>query len=123
MSKPSHHFWVYIGTKTSPPGNSKGIYRYLLDDDSGAILQQGVAAPIDDPGWQVIARSGQFLDTCATTDSHRISIAAAYRINRQTGALTFLNQQVTNGRSTTHIDVDPAGISPLRPITIPATCR
>jgi len=102
-------FWVYIGTKTRPPGNSKGIYLYRLDAASGALAEQGLAAQIDDPGWQVITRDGKFLYTCATSDNHRTSIAAAYRIDRQTGALSLLNQQATKGQDTTHIDVDPAG--------------
>ena len=102
-------FWVYIGTNTHPPSESKGIYLYRFDAASGDVANRGLAADIDDPGWQVIPPSGKFLYTCATTDKHRTSIVAAYRIDPNTGALTFLNQQPSGGEDTPHVDVDPAG--------------
>jgi 6-phosphogluconolactonase len=102
-------FWVYIGTNSHPPSTSKGIYLYRFDAATGGTTDQGLAAEIGDPGWQAIPPSGKFLYTCATANNHRTSIVAAFRIDSKTGALTPLNQQPSNGRDTTHVDIDPAG--------------
>ncbi len=106
---PATKFWVYIGTNTHPPSKSKGIYLYRFDAASGDIVDGGLVAEIDDPGWQVIPRGGKFLYTCATIDKHRTSIVAAYRIDPKTGGLTYLNRQPSDGQDTTHVDADPAG--------------
>jgi 6-phosphogluconolactonase len=108
-AKSAAQFWVYIGTNTHPRSNSQGIYLYRFDAASGEVSDQKLAAEIGDPGWQVIPPGGKFLYTCGTTDHHRTSIVAAYRINSADGSLTFLNQQPTKGQDTPHIDVDPAG--------------
>jgi 6-phosphogluconolactonase len=103
-----NQFWVYIGTSTHPPSKSKGIYLYQLDAASGTITDKGVVAEIGDPGWQKINQNGKFLYTVATAEKHRQSIVAAYRIDSQTGALSWLNQQATRGEDSTHLDVDPS---------------
>jgi 6-phosphogluconolactonase len=103
-----NQFWVYIGTSTHPPSKSKGIYLYQLDAASGTITDKGVVAEIGDPGWQKITQGGKFLYTVATAEKHRQSIVAAYRIDSQTGALSWLNQQATRGEDSTHLDVDPS---------------
>ena len=103
-----NQFWVYIGTSTHPPSKSKGIYLYQLDAASGTITDKGLASEIGDPGWQKITPDGKFLYTVATAEKHRQSIVAAYRIDSQTGALKWLNQQATRGEDSTHLDVDPS---------------
>jgi 6-phosphogluconolactonase len=103
-------FWVYIGIHNNKPGQTgKGIYLYRLDAATGQVTEQGLAAEIDDPGWQSIPDSGKFLYTIGAKDNHKTSIVAAYRIDRSTGKLTLINQQLSKGGGTTHIDTDPAG--------------
>jgi len=102
-----NQFWVFIGTDTHPPSKSKGIYLFRLDAGTGKVTDMGLAAELGDPGWQKISADGKFLYTVGNDDGHRISIAAAYRIDARTGALTFLNKQPTHGNDSPHLDVDP----------------
>jgi 6-phosphogluconolactonase len=106
---PATQFWVYFGTNSNPPSKSKGIYLSRFDAATGKITAPTLAAEIGDPGWQVIPPGGKFLFTVGTKNNHRTSTVAAFSIDPATGALTSLNEQVSKGKDTTHIDVDPAG--------------
>jgi 6-phosphogluconolactonase len=102
-------FWVYIGIHNRPPSTAKGIYLYRFDAATGQIGEQQVAAEIDEPGWQVIPAGGKFLYSIGTKADHKTSIVAAFRIDRGTGKLTKINEEISKGGGTTHVDVDRAG--------------
>ena len=93
-----NQFWVYIGTHNRPPSTGKGIYLYRFDAGTGEIGEQQLAGEIDDPGWQVIPDGGKFLYSIGTTDNHKSSTVAAFRIDPGTGKLTLINQEPLPGR-------------------------
>jgi len=94
----------YVGTYTKT-GGSKGIYRYLLDSESGKITAGELAAEAKNPSFLAIHPGGKLL--YAATEG-ATGEAAAYAIAAD-GTLKFLNKQSAKGNGTCHIVVDPTG--------------
>ncbi len=94
----------YVGTYTKKDG-SKGIYRYVLDLDTGKVSGGGLAAEAKNPSFLAIHPGGKFL--YAATEG-ATGEASAFAIQPD-GALKLLNTQSAKGNGTCHIIVDPAG--------------
>ncbi len=101
---------VYIGTYTR--GRSEGIYLYYMDKSTGALEFASVAGEIENPAFLAIHPQqshlyavnevGQF----AGKPSGGVS---AFAIDQETGELTFLNQQSSQGPGPCHLSVDHTG--------------
>ena len=94
----------YIGTYTKPDG-SKGIYRCVLDSETGKLSPAALVAETPNPTFLAVPPRGGFLYAANETNPGEVS---AYAIAAD-GALTFLNKQSAKGGGTCHITVDPAG--------------
>ena len=94
----------YVGTYTKPDG-SKGIYRCVLDLETGKISGGALVAETPNPTFLAVRPGGGFLYAANETDPGEVS---AYAIAAD-GALKFLNKQSAKGGGTCHITVDPAG--------------
>src|SRR6266581_3701867 len=57
---PSQKYLVFVGTYTTKT-ESKGIYAYGFDSDTGKLTPKGVAAETRDPSWVAVHPSGKFL--------------------------------------------------------------
>ncbi|MEZ4639816.1 MAG: lactonase family protein [Caldilineaceae bacterium] len=100
----------YVGTYTRR--GSEGIYRFEMDPSSGRLSGGELAAKTDNPSFLAIHPDlhtlyavnevGEFngIDGGAVT---------AYRIDAETGDLTFLNQQPTHGAAPCYVSVDATG--------------
>ncbi len=101
---------VYIGTYTR--GESKGIYLYRLNPDTGELGPAGEPVAAVNPSFLVLHPNGRTL--YAVTEAGRwqgkpTGAVAAFARDAATGALTPLNQQESHGRSPCHLGVDAAG--------------
>ncbi len=94
----------YVGTYTKPDG-SKGIYRCVLDLETGKLSAGTLVAETPSPSFLAVRPGGRFLYAANETDPGEVS---AYAIAAD-GALKFLNKQSAKGGGTCHISVDPAG--------------
>ena len=94
----------YIGTYTKPDG-SKGIYRCVLDSETGKLSPAALVAETPNPTFLAVPPRGGFLYAANETNPGEVS---AYAIAAD-GTLTFLNKQSAKGGGTCHIIVDPAG--------------
>ncbi len=94
----------YIGTYTKADG-SKGLYRSVLDTDTGRLTPPALVAETPNPTFLAIHPRGTFLYAANETNPGEVS---AYAIAAD-GALTFLNKQSAKGGGTCHIITDPAG--------------
>ena len=94
----------YVGTYTKPDG-SKGIYRCVLDLETGKLSAGTLVAETPNPTFLAIRSGGGFLYAANETNPGEVS---AYAIAAD-GALKFLNKQSAKGGGTCHITVDPAG--------------
>ena len=101
--------FVYFGTYTKHA--SRGIYVIRFDPESGSMSEPVLAVAAKNPTWVSLDPSGQHLYatgelTIEPAPAGPLGGAAAYAIDRASGKLTFLNQELTGGPSTTHSAVD-----------------
>jgi 6-phosphogluconolactonase len=98
---------VYFGTYSGGDGGSKGIYRSVLDTETGSLAKPVLVAEAKNPSFLEIHPNGRFL--YAVSESGGAGSVSAYAIDGQTGNLTFLNQQPSRGRGPCHVSVDHGG--------------
>ncbi len=95
---------VYLGTYRGGENSSKGIYRSVLDLETGKMSEPVVAAEAKSPSFLEIHPRGKFLYAVSGTGS-----VSAYAIDKETGELKFLNQQPSGGAGPCHVSIDHKG--------------
>jgi 6-phosphogluconolactonase (cycloisomerase 2 family) len=96
--------FAYVGCYTSRErnGHGEGISVYRVDARSGEWSQVQVVKDLVNPSWLTLDRQQRFL-YAAHGDGHE---ATAFAIDRDSGRLTLLNRQPTNGRNGVRLAVD-----------------
>ncbi len=85
----NHKYLVFVGTYTTKT-ESKGIYSFDFDADTGKLTPKGVAAETPDPSWVAVHPSGKYL--YAANEAGKSSAVSAFAIDAKSGKLTLLNQ-------------------------------
>src|SRR5258706_6116507 len=103
--------YLYIGTYTRPApylagANGKGIYVYSLDPATGELTYLSETQGIDSPSYLAINPAGTHLYAPSEVWGWDEGLCSAYRINRDTGALTYINKQPTLGSISAQLVVD-----------------
>jgi len=98
---------VYFGTYTSGGDGSKGIYRSVLDTDTGKLSSPVIAAEAKNPSFVEIHPNGKFL--YAVSESGGAGTVSAYAIDPATKNLKLLNSQPSGGSGPCHVNIDHAG--------------
>ncbi|HWA09782.1 MAG TPA: lactonase family protein [Opitutaceae bacterium] len=101
---------VFLGTYTKSGG--RGIYRVTFDGRTGALGQPEAAADSANPTFLALHPHGEVLYSIrelGTVDGKPGGAVSAYRIDRATGRLTLLNEQVSGGIGLTHLAADATG--------------
>lgn len=106
----SEEIRVYIGTYTH--GDSEGIYVYRLDLSSGALEFESKATGVESPSFLALHPEHRYLyavNAVREVDGKPTGCVSAFRINPETGVLTFLNRQLSGGPGPCHLSVDLTG--------------
>ena len=106
----SRRVLCYIGTYTHT--TSEGIYLYEVDLSTGALRFLNVSPAGEHPSYLAFHPNGRTLYAVNETTEYggRASGAvSAYAIDGQTGALTTLNRQASEGTSPCYLSVDATG--------------
>lgn len=93
--------FVYIGTQSADPGT--GLSAAQFDADSGTLTVPQLAHESSRPALFVIHSDGRHLYTINTGDPGGVS---SFKINRETGALTFLNRLASPARGPSYLGLD-----------------
>jgi 6-phosphogluconolactonase len=101
-----HAYLVLVGTYTNKT-QSKGIYAFSYDAETGKLTPKGVAAETPDPSFVAIQPSGQY--AYAVNETGEQSTVSAFRLDGQSGKLTLLNQLPALGRDPCYITFDRTG--------------
>jgi 6-phosphogluconolactonase len=103
----------YVGTYTTEKGSqSKGIYAYRYDADSGKITPLGLAAETTNPSFVALHPNRRFLYAVNEVPNYKgpnSGGVSAFSIDRATGKLTFLNEVASRGADPCYITVDKTG--------------
>jgi len=103
-------YLVYIGTYTQ--GESKGIYAYRFDAETGQSTSLGLAAATTNPSFLVIHPNHRFLyavNEVADYDGKASGGVSAFVIDQQTGKLTLANEVASLGADPCYVSLDNAG--------------
>lgn len=97
---------LYVGTYSVR--GSEGIYSVDLDRKTGALSIAGVARNNQNPTFLALHPSKKYLYAVNEADGGAAG-ASAYTVDKATGTLQLLNQQVTEGAGPCHISIDKSG--------------
>lgn len=99
---------LYVGTYSRR--GSEGIYIVQLDRKTGALSIAGTAKNNENPSFLALHPSKNYLYAVNEASGGAGAAGAnAYDIDKTTGALQLLNQQVTDGAGPCYISLDKAG--------------
>jgi 6-phosphogluconolactonase len=93
---------AYVGTYTT--GESKGIYRFNLDAETGKIDDIELAGEMGNPTYLAISKDNKYLYSVAKIENE--GGIAAFSIFGSSGDLGLLNYQVTEGAPPCHLSLD-----------------
>lgn len=108
---------VYIGTYTRKEAHvdgrrSEGIYICRFDPATGALSEVGKATDVANPSFLAISPNRRYLfaaNETGETDGQPGGAVSAFAIDPESGALTFLNWQLSHGAAPCHLSVDQTG--------------
>ena len=99
-------YLVFVGTYTTKT-ESKGIYSFDFDTDTGKLTPKGVAAETPDPSWIAVHPSGKY--AYAANEAGKASTVSAFAVDRKSGKLTLLNQMPALGEDPCYLSFDKTG--------------
>jgi 6-phosphogluconolactonase len=102
----SHTYLAFVGTYTSKT-DSKGIYAYEFDAETGKLTLKGVAAETPDPSFVLVHPSGKY--AYAANEGEKKSMVTAFAIDAKSAKLTQLNQLPALGESPCYLSLDKTG--------------
>jgi 6-phosphogluconolactonase len=96
--------FAYVGCRTTKERNARGegIGVYRVDHVTGAWLRVQLVQDLANPSFLAFDRTQRFLYAVHGD----LSDITAFRINPDSGELTFLNRQSTEGRNPAHLTAD-----------------
>jgi 6-phosphogluconolactonase len=104
-------YLAFVGTYTAKT-DSKGIYSFRFDSESGRISSLGLAAPAADPSWLTISGNGKNLysvNELSTFEGASSGAITSYALDPKTGKLTSLNQVASGGADPCFMSLDKTG--------------
>jgi 6-phosphogluconolactonase len=101
-----NQYLAFVGTYTTKT-NSKGIYAYNFDSETGKLAVRGLAAETPDPSWIAIHPFGRF--AYAANESGKQSTISAFSIDAKSARLMLLNQLPALGEDPCHLSFDKTG--------------
>lgn len=99
--------FLYVGAYTKPPqGRAAGLGVYRFDDETGALDHIQTVEGIDNPSFLTVDADGRHL--YAVCEGGEGSVAAFSR-DPESGKLTELNRQASEGSGPCYVSVDASG--------------
>ncbi len=98
---------VYFGTYTWGKGGSKGIYRSMLDLETGRLSDPVLAAEAKNPSFLELHPTGRYL--YAVSEAGGGGSVTAFAIDDDSSALKRLNERPSGGSGPCHVSIDRTG--------------
>ncbi|WP_434136841.1 lactonase family protein (plasmid) [Pseudomonas luteola] len=98
--------YAYVGSRTTRERNARGegISVYKVDQQEGTLELVQVVGDLVNPSFLALNRTGNCLYSVHGDQSE----VSAFRVDKASGKLTFLNRQSTEGKNPVHLALDPS---------------
>jgi 6-phosphogluconolactonase len=96
---------LYVGTYTG--AKSKGIYLFDFDPATGKLVDAGLAGEAQNPSFLAFHPTQPVL--FAVSEGGGKGAVAAFKVDDESGKLTFLNKESSGGGGPCHVSVDRTG--------------
>jgi len=99
--------FAYVGSRTTRERNAHGdgISVYRVDTETGALEPVQLVKDLVNPSFLALSSDGERLYTVHGD----MSDISAFKVDKGSGKLTFLNRQSTQGKNPVHLAIDPSG--------------
>lgn len=99
--------FAYVGSRTTRERNARGdgISVYKVDVTNGNLELVQLVKDLVNPSFLALSRDGESLYTVHGD----LSDISAFKVDRATGKLTFINRKSTHGKNPVHLAIDPTG--------------
>lgn len=104
--------FIYVGTYTSAPSKSKGIYTLEFDGSSGSLSPRKTTENVEDPSFMAIPPGGAYLYAVNELLEYRgekSGAVSAFQIDSKTGDLKFINKVTSRGAAPCYVTVSSDG--------------
>lgn len=104
------HYILYVGTYTT--GESKGIYAYGYDAETGKLQSLGLAAATENPSFLAVDAKNERLYAVNESGNYQgkaSGAVTAFSIDRKTAKLSQLDQVASGGADPCYISLDRTG--------------
>ncbi|MGK9063714.1 lactonase family protein [Stutzerimonas chloritidismutans] len=97
--------YAYVGSRTTRERNARGegLSVFHFDDQRGVLTPVQVVEGLVNPSYLTLNGKGDML-YCVHGDRFEVS---AFRVDKATGRIVFLNRQDTQGKNPVHLALDP----------------
>lgn len=107
LSANCQKYFLFIGTYTGT--GSKGIYVYTFNAATGKAQWVSNTEGVVNPSYLAIAPGNSLLYACTETKTADAGGISAFRFNRKSGILTFINKQSSGGDNPAYVSVHKSG--------------
>jgi 6-phosphogluconolactonase len=99
--------FAYVGSRTTRERNAHGdgISVYQVDTQTGALTLVQLVKDLVNPSFLALSANGERLYTVHGDQSD----ISAFKVDKASGTLTFINRQSTEGKNPVHLALDPTG--------------
>ncbi|REE07093.1 6-phosphogluconolactonase [Paraburkholderia sp. BL27I4N3] len=99
--------FAYVGSRTTRERNAHGdgISVYQVNTETGALTFVQLVKDLVNPSFLALSGDGERLYTVHGDMSH----ISAFKVDKTSGELTFMNRQSTQGKNPVHLAIDPSG--------------
>lgn len=97
---------LLVGTGTSAPSTSKGIYAYNFDPATGELKQIGLAAEAQNPTFFALSPNEKYV---YSVNEGRAATVSSFSFDKKNAKISLINQSGTKGGGPTHIGLDHTG--------------
>jgi 6-phosphogluconolactonase len=99
--------FAYVGSRTTRERNARGegISILKVDQKNGNLELVDIVRDLVNPSFLVLDRGGNFLYAVHGD----LSDISAFKVDKASGKLQFVNRQSTRGKNPVHLAIDPSG--------------